>query len=279
MKHLYDPAPGEREAGERTWEVVRAAFEERLPSPRKRDWRPFALAAAAAVVLAAAFSPPGNAVFGSLRDAVRGERNAKPALASLPAPGRLLAESSAGIWVVQNDGSKRLLTGYRDAAWSPHGLYVAAVHGNELRALEPNGRVHWSLGRTGRLRNPRWSFDGFRVAYFAGHSLRVVNGDGTGDRLLTRDVRPGPVAWQPNAHTLAYVNRAGDIEISNVDKRNRNATVQTRAAPGQLDWASDGKTFIAVEPHAVEVFSQRGPRIGGLDRGIAQVSAAAISPN
>ena len=280
MKHLYDPAPGEREAGERTWEVVRAAFEERLPSPRKRDWRPFALAAAAAVVLAAAFSPPGNAVFGSLRDAVRGERNAKPALASLPAPGRLLAESSSGIWVVQNDGSKRLLTGYRDAAWSPHGLYVAAVHGNELRALEPNGRVHWSLGRTGRLRNPRWSFDGFRVAYFAGgHSLRVVNGDGTGDRLLTRDVRPGPVAWQPNAHTLAYVNRAGDIEISNVDKRNRNATVQTRAAPGQLDWASDGKTFIAVEPHAVEVFSQRGPRIGGLDRGIAQVSAAAISPN
>ena len=112
MKHLDDSAPGEREAGERTWEVVCAAFEERLPSPRKRDWRPFALAATAAVVLAAAFSPPGNAVFHSLRDAVRGEENAKPALASLPAPGRLLAESSSGIWVVQNDGSKRLLESF-----------------------------------------------------------------------------------------------------------------------------------------------------------------------
>jgi hypothetical protein len=279
VKHFDYSAPCEREAGERTWEVVRSAFEERLSSPRKRDWRPFALAATAAVVLAAAFSPPGNAVFGSLRDAVRGEQNAKPALASLPAPGRLLAESSSGIWVVQNDGSKRLLAGYRDAAWSPHGLYVAAVHGNELRALEPKGRVHWSLGRTGRLRNPRWSFDGFRIAYFAGRSLRVVNGDGTGDRLLTRDVRPGPAAWQLNAHTLAYVNRAGDIEITNVDKRNRSATVQTRAAPRQLAWASDGKTFIAVEPHAVEVFSKRGRRLGSLDRGIAQVSAAAISPN
>ena len=279
MKHLDYSAPGEREAGERTWEVVRAAFEERLPSPRKRDWRPFALVAAAAVVLAAAFSPPGNAVLGSLRDAVRGDQNAKPALASLPARGRLLAESRSGIWVVQNDGSKRLLAGYRDAAWSPHGLYVAAVHGNELRALEANGRVHWSLGRTGRLRNPRWSFDGFRIAYFAGRSLRVVNGDGTGDRLLTRDVRPGPAAWQPNAHTLAYVNRAGDIELTNVDKRNRSATVQTGAAPHQLSWANNGKTFVAVEPHAVEVFSQRGPRIGGLERGIAQVSAAAISPN
>jgi hypothetical protein len=77
VKHLDDSAPGEREAGERTWEVVRAAFEERLPSPRKRDWRPFALAAAAALVLAAAFSPPGNAVFRSLRHAVRGGQKAQ----------------------------------------------------------------------------------------------------------------------------------------------------------------------------------------------------------
>ena len=279
MKHWDDAAPGEREAGQRAWDTVHAAFEERLPSPRRRDWRPFVLAAAAAVVLAAAFSPPGNAVFGSLRDAVRGAKNAKPALASLPAPGRLLAESSSGIWIVQNDGSKRLLAGYRDAAWSPHGLYVAGVHGNELRALEPNGKVHWSLGRTGRLRNPRWSFDGFRVAYFAGGALRVVNGDGTGDKLLTRDVLPGPSAWQPNTHTLAYVNRAGDIQIANVDKRNRSATVQTGSAPRQIDWAKNGKRFIAVEAHAIEVFWERGPRIGGLGRGIAQVSAAAISPN
>lgn len=280
MTSWDDPAPGEREAADRSWEVVRSAFEERIASPRGRDWRPFAFAAAAAVVLAAALSPPGNAFFGSLRDAVRGQKNAKPALFSLPAShSRLLVNSADGAWVVQSDGSKRLLDGYRDASWSPHGLFLAGIRGDELRALEPTGKVHWSIGRVGRISNPRWSSDGFRVAYFAGRTLRIVNGNGTGDHSLTRDVRAGPSAWQPNTHALAYVNRAGKIQIANVDKRNRSATVQTGDAPRQLEWTSDGKRLIAVEKHAVEIFWQRGPRIGGLDRGAARVVAGSISPN
>ena len=279
MTQWRDPAPGEHEAGDRSWEIVRRAYDERVRVPHKRDWRPVVAVVAGAAVLAAAFSPPGLAVFGSLRDAVRGAENAKPALASLPAAGRLLTESGAGVWVVQRDGSKRLLRGYHDAAWSPHGKYVAAVRGSELRAFEPNGAVHWSLGRNARISNPRWSFDGFRIAYFSGATLRVVNGDGTGDHLLTRDVRPGPSAWQPGRHTLAFVNRAGNIQMANVDKRNRTSTVRTSAVPKQLAWAPDGRRFIAVQQHAVEVFWQRGPRIGGLDRGAATVVAASIAPD
>jgi hypothetical protein len=280
MRLWNDPAPGEREAGNRSWDVVRDAYEERIRVPRKRDWRPIAIAATAAVVVAGAVTPPGHAVFGSLRDAVRGEPNAAPSLFSLPTPrSRLLVNSADGAWVVQKDGSKRLLDGYRDASWSPHGLFLAATRGGELRALEPSGKVHWSIGRVGRIRNPRWSFDGFRIAYFAGGALRIVNGNGTGDHLLTPDVRPGPSAWQPNTHALAYVNRAGKIQIANVDKRNRGATVQTRDAPRQLEWTSDGKWLVAVERNAVEVFGQRGPRIGGLDRGAARVVDASISPD
>src|SRR5439155_3689061 len=142
---------------------------------RGRDWRPFALAAVAAAVVAAALSPPGHAVFGSLRDAVRGEKNAKPALFSLPVSrSRLLVNSAEGAWVVQSDGSKRLLEGYREASWSPHGLYLIALNGNELRALEPNGDVHWSVGRAG-LASPRWSNEGTgdeRVAYLTRSTLR-----------------------------------------------------------------------------------------------------------
>ncbi len=279
MTRWREPAPGEREAGERGWEVVRRAYDERVRAPHKRDWRPLLAVAVGAAILAAAFSPPGLAVFGSIRDAVRGEKNAKPALFSLPSNGRLLTESADGVWVVQRDGSKRLLRGYHDAAWSPHGLYIAAVRGNELRALEPNGAVHWSIARRGAIRDPRWSFDGYRVAYFAGNTLRVVNGDGTGDRLLTRDTRPGPSAWQPGRHVLAYVNRAANVQIVNVDRRNRSATVRTRSAPRQLVWASNGLRFVAVEDHATEVFWQRGPRIGGLERGAARVVAASISPD
>jgi hypothetical protein len=271
-----EPAPGERDAGERTWNVVRGAYEERLPAPRKRDWRMVAAVTFGVAVLAAAFTSPGLAVLGSLRDAVRGQEGAHPALAALPSGGRLLAESAAGVWIVQRDGSKRLLRGYRDASWSPHGKFIAAVHGSELRALEPNGAVHWSLGRKGSIESPRWSYEGFRVAYFAGGALRVVNGDGTGDRLLTRAVRPGPSAWQPQTHTLAYVNRAGDIQVTNVDKRNRTATIQTRSAPLELEWTSDGSHLVGREAGELEVFSPRGPSSGGLQTS-AQIRAVSIA--
>src|ERR671934_220788 len=51
-----------------------------------------------------------------------GVKHAAPTLFRLPAPGRLLVESSEGPWVVQPDGSKRLLGRFLDASWSPHGL-------------------------------------------------------------------------------------------------------------------------------------------------------------
>jgi hypothetical protein len=274
-----DPAPGEREAGERSWQVVREAFAERLPAPRPRDWRPLAAVAVGAAILAAAFTSPGHAVLGSIRDVVQGEENAKPALSSLPSPRtRLLVNSVQGAWVVQSDGSKRLLRGYREAVWSPHGLYVAAVHGHELRAIEPNGARHWSVGRAGPIRTPRWSFDGFRIAYFAGGVLRVINGDGTDDRVLTRAARPGVIAWEPNTHNLAYVNRAGNIQIVNVDRPRRSAVARTRIGPFQLLWTPKGDALVAVGAHTVAVFGPRGGQSRRLDRGRARVVAASISP-
>ena len=280
MRRWDDPAPDERVAGDRSWEVVRDAYEERIRVPRKRDWRPAAIVAVAAVVVAAAVTPPGHAVLGSLRDAVRGERNASPALVSLPMPhSRLLVNSAAGAWVVQSDGSKRLLRGYHDASWSPHGLYVAAVRGHELRALEPNGAVHWSIGRAGTIRAPRWSFDGFRIAYFAGPTLRVINGDGTQDRLLTRGARLGVSAWQPASHALAYVNAGGNIVVRDADRPTHLAVIRTRLRPRQLQWTSDGRLLIAVGSHAIGIFAPRGPLLRRIDTGAATIAASSVAPD
>jgi WD40-like Beta Propeller Repeat len=272
-----EPAPGEREAGDRTWEVVRAAFGERLPAPRSRDWRPLVALAAGVAILAAAFTPPGHAVLDSIRDAVRGEKNAKPALVSLPtAKSRLLVNSAEGAWIVQSDGSKRLLAGYRNASWSPNGLYLAAVHGEELRAIEPDGDVRWSIGRAGPISAPRWSFEGYRIAYFAGTELRVINGDGTDDRVLARNAARAS-AWEPDTHNLAFVNRDGNIQIVNVDRPQPSAVIRTRIGPHQLLWARDGHALVAVGRHAIAVFGARGFQSRLLNRGAATVAGASVS--
>ena len=82
-------------AEERAWQVVRAAYEERIPAPRgRRVIRPALALAAALALIGAAISPPGRAVLDSIRETV-GVEKAKPALFSLPAQGRLLVTSDA----------------------------------------------------------------------------------------------------------------------------------------------------------------------------------------
>lgn len=277
-----DPAPGERQAGERSWEVVRSAFEERVPAPRPRDWRPVVAVAVAAAILAAALSPPGLAVLDSLRDAVRGEPNAKPALFSLPAQGRLLVNSAEGAWVVQRDGSKRLLAGYREASWSPHGLFLAAIHGHELRALEPDGDVHWSIARR-NIASPRWSKAGGgdeRVAYLAGNTLRVVGGDGRGDRLLAREVTRVAPAWRPRSHTLAYVDGTGRVVVVDVDTRRENWTARAQQLPVALEWSRTGRYLLVRGLSSITVLGAGGDqRIEPLGPSAAVVVDAAFAPS
>jgi hypothetical protein len=268
-----DPAPGEHEALERNWEVVRRAYGERLPAPRRRDRRPFVALAIGVAVVAAALSPPGLAVWGSLRDAVSNQDH----LVALPTGGRVLVNTEGGAWVVSADGSKRFLSDYADAAWSPHGLYVTAARGNQLVALEPNGKVHWKLARPGLIHDPQWSYEGFRIAYFAGGALRIVNGDGTGDRLLTWNARPDVLAWEPGTHSLAYVNRGGNIAIRNVDRPSSPAYIRTRLSPRRLEWTRDGR-LVAVGLHGLGIFARRGPQLSRI-RVAGRITAAAPSPD
>ena len=240
-----DPAPGEHEAQHRAWAVVHAAWSAREQAGHRRTIRvwPAVAFAALAVLVAAVVTSPGRAVLGSLRDAVRGQRDE---LTSLPSGGRLLVQGPGGAWVVRNDGSKRYLRNYLDATWSPGGLYIAAARGNELVAMEPNGNVHWTLARSQPVGAPRWSWEGYRIAYLSGHGLRIVNGDGTGDHEVTPNAVGSGLpayAWRPKTHQLAYQNVHGVLVLLDVD---RSRILWRRQMHGieQLAWSDDGRRLL-----------------------------------
>ena len=256
--------PDEVGASRRAWAVVRAAYDKREPVRReRRPIRTLVAAAAALALVAAAFSPAGQAVGGWIEQAlerVEGREDAQPALVSLPAPGRLLVTSERGPWVVQQDGSKRRLGAYSDASWSPRGLHVAVVRGRQLVAVRPDGVVKWTLSRSRRVRAPAWAPSGFRIAYGSGTSLRVVAGDGTGDRLLARTARTGAWAWRPGQrHVLAYTTSRGVIRVVDTDTRDVLwRYMGLEAVPRQVLWSSDATRLVALARTAVYVFSGRG---------------------
>jgi hypothetical protein len=217
--------------------------------------------AALAAVVAAALTPPGSAVLDSIREAV-GVKRAQPALFSLPAPGRLLALSRKGPWIVDADGSRRLLGAYREASWSPHGLYVAATRTNELLALDPKGNVRWSLARP-EVRFPRWTGTrtDTRLVYSSHGRLRLVAGDGTGDRALCGGRRAAPVApaWRPGpARILAYAGPRGQVIVLDADRCAVLGTFAPGAVPTQVSWSDDGRQLIVLSPAAVTIVDARG---------------------
>ena len=282
--------PDEDGAAERAWEVVRAAFAEREPVawPR-RHARPLLAAAVVVAVVAGAISPAGRAVIRSLRDAIGREkvvgiRRAEPALFRLPAQGQALVASPAGPWVVQPDGSKRLLHGWRAAAWSPHALYVAVTRRHELAALTPRGEVRWSLARRGLMRGASWSFEGFRVAYLNGTQLRLVVGNGEGDHVLVPRVRPVPPAWRPVGpqHVLAYVGARGAVHVIDADTRRELGSFR-EGSPEELLWSADGALIAARSSGLISVYRPNGVRVTGIStRSFAvvpgSIPAAAFAP-
>jgi hypothetical protein len=253
--------PGEHEARDRAWSVLGSAFAERLPAERRTHrWRPAVATAIVAAALAAVLSSPGRAVLDDLREVVGVER-AQPALFSLPSDGRLLVASDAGVWVVQRDGSKRLLGPYREASWSPFGRFIVATGANELAALEPDGEVRWTLARPSP-RNAVWtgSQTDTRIAYVDRSGLRIVAGDGKGDRLLAAGTR-GPLAWRPGARRVLAYTIDGRIRVQDVDSR--RVLWQARLAAGKspiraLSWTRDGTRLVVLQPFGLRVYDDAG---------------------
>jgi hypothetical protein len=247
-----EPIPGAAEAERRGLALVERAYAERRPAGRPVLPRLAVALAAAALLAALLLSPAGAAVRHWIDDAFSaGVENARPALTDVPGGGRLLVRSSRGPWVVQPDGSRRLLGHYSEASWSPHGLFVAAASGRTLSAIEPGGTPHWSISAAGSVSDPRWSPSGFRIAYRTGRSLGVIKADGTGDHLLGPAAPVAP-AWFPlGTHLLAYVDATRRLRIVEADTSRTLASAA--AAPGAmaLAWSADGRALLELSPHGL----------------------------
>lgn len=276
-------APDEHGAAERAWAVARQSYADREPVPRTRRAPLKAIAAIAVVgaIAGIAVSPAGSWIRDAIgRERVVGVETARPTLTSLPAPGRLLVVSHSGTWVVRQDGSRRLLGVYHGASWSPRGLFVIAWRGSELTALEPGKTesVRWSLSR-GQVADARWAPSGFRVAYRSARSLRVVAGDGSGDRRLAARVGAVAPAWRPGErNVLAYVRADGRVVVQDVDSGEVLWRTPALADVVALAWASGGGLVVA-SPDAIQTFRDgrelRGSRIA-VDAG--RVTSLAIAP-
>ncbi len=253
--------PGEHEARERTWSVVRSAFAERpARAHRSLHLRPAIALAVVLAVVAAALTSPGMAVLDRIRKTVGVER-AAPALFALPAPGKLLVRTDAGVWVVRPDGSKRFVGPYREASWSPFGRFVVAARADELVTLEPDGDVHWTLARPG-ARLPSWggSRTDTRIAYLGRTGLRTVAGDGTGDRSgCAASVARVRSAWRPGAtRVLASAAPSGAIEVYAVDTCRRLWSTRPGPVPATIEWSSDGSRLLALSRSGLRVYDARG---------------------
>jgi len=250
-------APGESEAAKRSWQVVRAAYETREPvSWPRRHARPLVAGALVAAAVAAVLSPQGRSVVHSLRKAV-GVEHAQTSLFSLPAHGRLLVTGRGGTWIVRADGSRRRLGDYQDAAWSPHGIFVAATHGNDLVALNQHGDVRWTLARRAP-RFPAWTGTrtDTRIAYLSGGRLRVVAGDGTGDYEVGPAALVAP-AWRHGRGRLLAYARPARVIVYSVDAR-ASFLVKRFQGARKLEWSDDGRLLLVVGPRGVRVFGLQG---------------------
>ena len=267
------PMPDEHEARERGWRVVHAAYAGHRPvgAPATAPRRLAVALAMAAIVLAVVLTPAGAKVVDLVRDVVMpNAREAKP-LTALPAPGTLLVESDQGPWVVQRDGSQRLLGDYREAEWSPHGYYVAVTSEHQLSAVEPDGTVHWSLNRRAPS-DPRWVPEtGYRIAYRTGSSMRVVGGDGVEDHMLDPSVAPTPPAWRPvplarakmtqgeaGENVVAVAEPDGRIELIDADTLTVYWRTPRGPVPTELAWSADVARLVALSGSEVRVFSSGG---------------------
>ena len=188
--------PRADDAERRAWHVVRAAHAARAPvrsrhRARRSRWR-----RGGGRGRRSRSAPPGRRwATGSATSSTRRPRPPRSSLTSLPAPG------PACWWSPTAAPGSSTTTAAAPARRVRRRDLVArrpvrgGARGHELVAVDPLGRERWTRPAAGRVSVPRWSPDGYRVAYRSGSDLRVATGDNADDWLLARGA-PDPAGLE-----------------------------------------------------------------------------------
>ena len=244
-----------------------------LPGPARR--RPRWLLAAAAV--GAAVVAAGAALAATDRLYVRiGEPSAQERPAATPASGAVrLPEDSEGLalvadgrlWLATRSGLGVQGVAASAAELSPNATFAAVGLGRSLVAIAPGGRRAWSHPTRGPVVAAAWAPNPIAIAYVARRGdaleLRVIEGDGDGDRLIDPDVAPVPPSWRADTQALAYVGRAGRARVADYP----SLATRAASAPGRrvaaVAYAPEGdRLALATAGPAFEVSLREGASPG-----------------